>query len=396
MKINILIFYLILCGKIFAAHAWLHTAGTSITNSNGKTILLHGVNFGAWLLNEMWMTDFEPRGSNLTCDADIRHTLIKRFGSKKAGQLLQVFQDSYINEQDFKKAKELGFNCIRLPFFYKILEDDGSIGVYKKRGWRLLDFAISNCAANNIYCILDLHGAPGGQSADHTTGQTGFDKLFKNKTFQDRTVRLWTAVAKRYKEEPAVAGYDFLNEPFGAPSINSLLDLYDKIYRAVRAVDKKHIIFLSDRGTWHGGLNEFPPPKKLGWENVVYQTHLYDFKNWGFAAHKKLIDDFKKNNISKKNNTPVFIGEFHPQGNYKLWKFYLRQFSSNNWNWALWAYKCSKRAGDWGLFRTDVSPNILKDSFQTLSNKFLHYDTRFSTFDKKQLDVFKSACSRCD
>jgi len=393
MNLKSYVFFLLLCGNLFSHPLWLHTSNTQITNTKGEVVLLLGVNFGSWLLNELWMTDFQPRGSNLTCDVDIRIILSKRFGKKKAKQLLDIYQQSYINEQDFDNVKELGFNCIRVPFFYKILEDDDKPGVYKKCGWDLLDFAVSNCAARNIYCIIDLHGTPGGQSADHTTGQTGLGKLFWEKKFQDRTIKMWKAIAQRYKNESAVAGYDLINEPYGAPTKDSLLKLYDRLYKAIRAIDKKHIIFLADRGPWHGGLKEFPVPKKAGWENVVYQTHLYDFKNWGLKAHKKLIDDFAKEEISKRKNVPVLIGEFHPWGDNKVWELYFTKFNSNNWHWTLWTYKCSSKAGDWGIYRTSVSPDILKDSFNELSNKFTRYSSQFTLTDKKQIDVLKSGAS---
>ena len=379
------------CGNLFSSPLWLHTGNTQITNSKGNVVFLRGVNFGSWLLNELWMTDFQPQGSNLTCDADIRLILKKRFGKDKANQLLNIYQHSYINKQDFDNVKKLGFNCIRLPFFYKILEDDNQPGIYKKHGWDLLDSAVTNCASKNIYCIIDLHGTPGGQNADHTTGQTGLDKLFWKKEYQDRTVKMWEAIARRYKNESAVAGYDLINEPYGAPTKNALIKIYDRIYKAIRLIDKKHIIFLADRGPWRGGLNELPIPRKAGWKNIVYQTHLYDFKNWGLAAHKKLIDDFTKEKIAKKKNVPILIGEFHPWGNNKVWKMYFEKFNSNNWSWTLWTYKCGSKAGDWGIYRTAVTPNILKDSFSELSNKFIHYSTEFAITDPRQIDVLKKA-----
>jgi len=376
------------CINVIAAPLWLHCCGTQITNSRGEKVYLRGVNFGAWLLNEMWMTDFQPRCSNLTCEIDIERILKKRFGNRKAAELLNIFQNSYINEQDFKIVKKLKFNCIRLPIFYSLLEENKKFGNYKTSGWKKLDFAISNCTAENIYCIIDLHGAPGGQSADHTTGQTGLDKLYWDKKFQDQTVLLWKEIAKRYKNNPTVAGYDLLNEPYGAPTKKSLVDLYNKIYNAIREIDKKHIIFIEDRGPWHGGLNELPLPQKMDWENVIYETHLYDFKNYGLAAHKKLIENFAKEKISKKYNVPVLIGEFHPWGDSNVWKFYLQQFQSNKWHWTLWTYKCSAKAGDWGIIRTDVSPDILKDSYSELSNKFTRYNTKFSTCEEWQFKLF--------
>ena len=101
--------------------------------------------------------------------------------------------------------------------------------------------------------------------------------------------------------------------------------------------------------------------------------------------------DFAQEKIAVKKNGPVLIGEFHPWGDNKVWEMYIKKFSSNNWSWTLWTYKCSGKAGDWGIYRTSVSPDILKDSFNELSNKFTRYSTEFATTDKKQIDVFKNS-----
>lgn len=55
-------------------------------------------------------------------------------------------------------------------------------------------------ARHGIYTIIDLHAAPGGQNFDwHSDNNLPEALLFEFKEFQDRTVRIWEAIAERYK-----------------------------------------------------------------------------------------------------------------------------------------------------------------------------------------------------
>jgi len=243
---------------LLAAPPPLHTDGTRIVDDAGRTVVLRGTNLGGWLLNELWLTGFRPW--EVEDDAGVRERLRVRFGRPAAEELLTLFRDSYLTEADFDLLRDMGINCVRLPFYYRILEDDENPYVYRPDGWKRLDFVIDACRERGLYVILDLHGAPGGQSSSHTTGEAHRNELWVNEEYRNRTVELWRAVASRYRTESTVAGYNFLNEPWGNyendpravsghPTRNELLDLYDRIYDAVRAVGGRHIIFLENRLT---------------------------------------------------------------------------------------------------------------------------------------------------
>ncbi|MFQ7172940.1 MAG: cellulase family glycosylhydrolase [Thomasclavelia ramosa] len=57
----------------------------------------------------------------------------------------------------------------------------------------------------------------------------------KKKIF--KTIKLWEAIAARYNGNEWVAGYDLLNEPGGALGTEQF-EVYDRIYKAVRAIDQ--------------------------------------------------------------------------------------------------------------------------------------------------------------
>src|SRR3546814_7990770 len=86
---------------------------------------------------------------------------------------------------------------------------------WKEDGFARIDALIDWARANQIYVILDLHAAPGGQGTDLPIADRDPDapSLWDSAENQRRTVALWRKLAARYADEPWVGGYDILNEP---------------------------------------------------------------------------------------------------------------------------------------------------------------------------------------
>jgi len=88
----------------------------------------------------------------------------------------------------------------------------------------------------------------------------------------DRTVRIWEAIARRYKDNPWVAGYNLLNEPTDkAPGATRLLSFYKRLGDAVRAVDPDHIICF-DGNTFGADFRDFDAAG-FTFENAIYSCH---------------------------------------------------------------------------------------------------------------------------
>ena len=98
---------------ITAADA-LHTQGETLVNANGEEVRLRGVNLGGWLIQEDWFcpADNGKRGDHWTLE-----TLIARFGTERAYELYNIYWDNWITEYDFAQIAEMGFNCVRIPFW---------------------------------------------------------------------------------------------------------------------------------------------------------------------------------------------------------------------------------------------------------------------------------------
>lgn len=74
------------------------------------------------------------------------------------------FHEEYITEADIRKMAEEGLNSVRLAINSRhIIEDDEPLR-WKDDGIARIDRLIEWCRSYQLYVILDLHGAPGGQT----------------------------------------------------------------------------------------------------------------------------------------------------------------------------------------------------------------------------------------
>ncbi len=287
---------------------WLRAEGKKIVDEAGKPVVLRGFNLGGWLLQEMWMAPFvtkPPEGSQFKEIKDhvtLWRVLEQRFGPEEASRLNVAFRDAWLNESDFKRIHDAGFNSVRLPFIHHLRDEPQGLFFW-------LDRAVDWAKKHDLYIVLDMHGAPGGQSNNMITGELGTNKLFFDPAMVEETARLWAQIAQRYKDRPEVAGYNLLNEPMGAPNNSTLYLVQDQIYRAIRAVDTRHIIIVEDG---YKGFDQMPLPAVVGWQNVVLSIHSYDFNAKDAQAHVRQYENLVTN-VTKEQNArgvPFYLGEF--------------------------------------------------------------------------------------
>lgn len=172
--------------------------------------------------------------------------------------------------------------------------DDLNPGILKPDAFKHLDRAISVCASQGIYTIIDMHTAPGGQSGGwHADAGTHIANFWIHRDFQDRLIWIWTEIAKRYKDNTWVAGYNVLNEPADPhPKHENLILFYDRAYKAIREVDgERHILFL-DGNTFATDFTKFPEDVKERWANTAYAIH--DYAVFGFPSSPEKYEGTKE------------------------------------------------------------------------------------------------------
>ncbi len=344
----------------------LRQDGVRLVNQNGEVVQLRGVNIGGWLLQETWMC---PVDGTSPAYWDTLQTLESRFGAEKTAELVKIYEDNWFTEADIDNLQSLGFNVLRVPFWYRTLQTDDE-GTWKLNengeiDFSRLDWVVEECGKRGIYVILDLHGAPGHQSVDHCCGRIGKTTLWTDEKYQNLTVELWTEVARHFADNPVVAGYDLLNEPMNG--INNKLDsqiwkLYDKIYDGIRTVDSNHVLIME--GIWD--LANLPNPSYYQWTNVMYSCHNYNYAR--NEIDKKVKDYEAKINIANWN-VPMLVGEFQPG---EIGNYVFNAYNEAGFSWTTWTYKGAKSGpSTWFLFNgRPEAVNPAEDSYEEIARKW--------------------------
>jgi len=288
----------------------------------------------------------------------MRKALKKTLGEEKYDFFFDRFLEYFFAEEDAKFFASLGFNCIRIPVNYRHFEDDMNPGVYIERGFQWLDRIINLCAAENIYTIIDLHAAPGGQSPGwHCDSGIHKAMFWEHIEFQNRTIAIWEALAERYRGNTWVAGYNPLNEPADEEHVR-LLAFYVRVEMAIRKIDPEHILYW-DGNTFAADFSRFTDPLP----NSVYACH--DYSAFGFpgnviytgSAEQKasLVKTFeRKSAFQEKIQGPIWNGEWGPvyaspddgpdwesinEVRYRVLKDQLAIYESRKISWSIWLYK---------------------------------------------------------
>ena len=373
---------------------FLTVKGRKLVNQKGENVQLKGVNLGAWLVREDWLNpDHIPAEvlAEKKYDGEMVYDkLEERFGRERAQELLNMFYDNWITEWDLDNIKSLGFNCVRVPFWYRnFYYDDKGTKILDENGeWDFsrLDWVVEECGKRGLYVILDMHGAVGSQSdAPHAGRAFQGAQLMENsergEEYRRLTDELWTAIAERFNGNPAVAMYDLLNEPMCDVSCGELTRrikneaIYTRLYNTVRAVDTDHIITME--AIWTGWA--LPKTFLKGWENVVYQVHFYNNSDFIFNFFLLLT-------IAIHPNVPLMVGEFYPH-KATTWENCFSTMNKLNYSWMLWTYKATGHgmwSSDWcmygakdGFWRADIYNGTYEEIAEAWSAERLNTQTGF-------------------
>jgi aryl-phospho-beta-D-glucosidase BglC (GH1 family) len=316
-----------------AALSFLHTQGQEIVNESGKKVLLRGVGLGNWMLPEGYMWKFGDGGDR---PRKIERIVADLIGPENATRFWAEFRKNYITQVDIGRIAQLGFNSVRPALNSRLFLTETEPPLLRDEGFVLLDNLIAWCKAQSVYVILDMHGAPGGQTGQNIDDSANDQpELFQQPKFQDQLVELWRAIARRYKDEPAVAGYDLLNEPLpartGAEKAHKaqLEPLYQRLTRAIREVDPKHMIIL-EGADWANDWSVFSKPFD---KNLIYQFHYYC---WDNPTQLKSIQRYL--DYRKRFGTPIWVGETGERDGAIYWAT-TEYFEANNIGWSFWPWK---------------------------------------------------------
>jgi hypothetical protein len=204
------------------------------------------------------------------------------------------FNDTF-DFDDFAFLADMGANSVRIPF-NNILFEDGS-PEYRRGGWEKLDEIINWAAMNKLLVILDMHAFEGYTKDQNWT-------LWADSSLTGRIKNLWAAIAKRYKDNTMVAGYDLMNEPIArGGNEEKYYALIRDVISAIRSVDQNHIVFVESLEG--GSPAQFKDALLTRDGNAAYSFHFYTDKISDHRSKMQSAIDF-----ANRNGVPVYVGEF--------------------------------------------------------------------------------------
>jgi len=342
-KLACLLFLLIIFFTAIQAQGFLKASGKQIVNEKKENVVLRGIGLGGWMLQEGYMLKL----NGINPQYSIRNRIEQLLSKEQADEFYNTWLSNFITKADLDSMHAWGFNSVRLPMHYNLYtlpadkEPDSTKQTWLTKGFALTDSLLSWCKANNMYLILDLHAAPGGQGNDLNIADRDSTKpsLWQSEANKTKTIELWRKLAERYKDEPALGAYDILNEPnWGFDDIKDthgqkeqnnkpLRELYVNITNAIRSVDKKHIIII-EGNAWGNNYKGILPT----WDdNMVLSFHKY-WNNNDVQSIQYILD------TRDKNNVPVWLGETGENSN-TWFTDAVQLFETNNIGWSWWPLK---------------------------------------------------------
>ena len=269
---------------------------------------------------------------------------VNRSGLEYAGPDEQGFlSGASLSRSEIQQIfREWRSNIIRLPFNQDFVIR-GRLGWSGEEYQRALDQVISWASALGAYTLLDLQWL----DADRTYGG---DRNFVAPLPNLESVELWTTLARRYANEPAVL-YDLFNEPHDRldddphplnredgttypprqrrVTMNEWQPWARMLTQAIRSENPDALVFIGGTN-WAYDLRGIP----MELENIVYSTHVYPNKgtDWTEAF----------GNLSK--SVPVFAGEFGSSdtaGDLDFVQRLIQYMEELNIGWTAWSWSDS-------------------------------------------------------
>ena len=294
-------------------------------------------------------------------------------GSPFKGHALPRLRGAMIGQQvdtnDLREfGREWGANHVRWQLIWNGFPhspaDKGDLPAYDR--WleselARLDRLLPVCREAGLLVLIDLHTPPGGRD------EASNCRIFQEPRFQKKFFEVWEKIARRYRDQPVVWGYDLVNEPCEGTIGEGCLDwqaLATATAKRVRAIDPEHAIVI-EPAPWGGpeaieNLEPIPVP------GVVYSVHFYlphkfthqgVYENPTGLVYPGIIDGQRWDkdrlrrawqpvmDFQRATGTHIYIGEFSairwaPDGSAQRWlRDVIDLMEEQEWDWAYHAFR---------------------------------------------------------
>lgn len=175
---------------------------------------------------------------------------------------------SFITRSDIENISSMGFDHLRLPVDYDLVQDEN--GDFIEEGFGYIDHCIQWCGELGLNMILDLHKTA-GFSFDEGEAETGF---FRSRRMISQFIALWSRFAQRYGKFSERLAFELLNEVVDKADNEPWMEIAEQTVREIRkfAPDIKILIggYMNNSVTT---VSSIRPPFD---GNIIYNFHCYE------------------------------------------------------------------------------------------------------------------------
>lgn len=346
-----------------AATGFVHADGATIRDPQGNPLFLRGVALGGWMAPHLVTSPWTASAREWWNQVDTT------LGTAKRRTFQQSWLDLFVTRDDLQQVKATGFNAIRVPLHYELFtlpiheESMSGYDTWLGMGFRLLDQLMEWATEQELFVLLDLQAAPGGQGLDPVTDyDSSHPSLWEQAENRRKTVALWQELARRYANHPWVAGYDLLSavdwnfqenewatrhwNGCDETSNGPLRAFYEQTIAAIRKVDEHHMIVLAGNcwGTNHKGL------LPINDTNAALGVHSY-----GGKPIAETLDPLIA--VRDKYNVPFVMTHVGGNLDESPTKKMTQTLESNGWFW--WTWKSMNTTSSPFQFGSSTSYNTL-------------------------------------
>ena len=199
--------------------------------------------------------------------------------------------ESFITKEDIKYIKGLGYDHVRVPVDYNVLEDEE--GNKKEYGFRRLESCREWCEEYGLNMLIDLHECY-GYSFDPLKKDMDRKKFFYDDALQKRFLDLWTAIAERFSMYPDQVAFEPLNEVVLEEVADAWNKTLAKYFEHMRKIAPDSYIVAG--GVCYNNVLSVPLLNFPVDDKTVYNFHCYEpmvFTHQGAYWVENMPSDFR-------------------------------------------------------------------------------------------------------
>ncbi|GAB3990067.1 hypothetical protein GCM10029978_116960 [Actinoallomurus acanthiterrae] len=289
-------------------------------------------------------------------------------------------------QSTYDSIKAKGFTAVRMVLFWDMFQPTEAN--WNETAFTTLATAVERAKAAGLYVVLDcihMSGSPDGQehvpdwarvTPTDDGSVEGLDSVVEN------GLGFLQTIANRYQDEPAIAAYDPVNEPFRSSTKSArLLSDYTQIVNAIRAKDSTTSIMMEpsygDSKVPTSSFSSFTPTSR---SNLIWSVHDYyngdpksgytnGYDSTGLGQNPNPSDGTTGYNstnkaalashlqvqldMAKAESLPVWIGEFGigsgATGHDQYIKDKVALYKSKGLDYAWWEYSSDNGNGPFSM-----------------------------------------------